>query len=306
MSNDWFKQKEEAAGVNRLYATWLVYRALGEIPVRIIVFLVTCCTYFHLNKQKSALNNYLKTLEKFTGQKRFSPSFFNRFKIFLNYANSLADKMIAFSGNPFEMDFVDPKALGEILENLEQKRGIFFITNHIGNAEVMRTLLMKKELPDGVKVNIFAQKNQCKIFNDFLTKIEVKTDIETFAVEDITPETSVKIESKLQNGEIVFMAGDRISAQNPESYYEQNLLEKKLKFPIGVLRFAGILTTNIYFITCGKTATKYVVECEKFLPAKAKRESIAKLQNDYVKFLQESILKYPFQYYQFYDFWDEV
>lgn len=302
--SEWFEEEEKSAGTKRLYLTWCIYKHFGIKPLKLIAFFIILFAYAGLKEQKTTLDTYFCALENFTQNKKFKPTFCNKFKIFLNYANSLVDKIQGFSGNYKNIEFENFEVQEEIKKQLENKKGIFFITNHIGNVEIMRILLMTDILEEKPKINIFLQKNHCKIFNTFLNEIAKEVDITTYPVEEIDIETSVEIEEKLNNGEIVFMAGDRISAQNKMSFYEETILDKKVKLPVGVLKFAQIMNTNIYFVTCAFDKKGYKIMSKKFEKENSKQDTIKKLQKEYSQFLQSSILKYPYQFYHFSKFFE--
>ena len=301
---EWFEQKEEAVGIKRLYLTWWIYKCFGILPLRVIAFFVILFGYIGMIEQKEALKTYFENLSEYTKNKKYKPSFLNKFKIFLNYANSLVDKIQGFAGDYKNIKFENTEIKQEISDLLKNKNGIFFITNHIGNVELMRVLLLSEVIEEKPRVNIFLQKNHCEIFNTFLEKIAVKTNVSIYPVEDIDIDTSVEVQEKLKNGEIVFMAGDRLSAKNVESFYEAEILNRKVKLPIGVLKFAQMLDSEIYFVTCAKNIVEYEILAKRFEKENSKTDTIQKLQKEYASFLQSSILKYPYQFYHFSKFFE--
>ena len=155
-------------------------------------------------------------------------------------------------------------------------------------------------------MKIFLQANACKIFNDVLKTLELHIpEIEAFPVEEISPHTSIEISDRLQNGEIVFMAGDRLSAQNENVAYEAKFLNHKVKFPLGTLKFALMLNVPVYFIVCVQDKNEYKIFTEKFVSKKLKRsEKLEDLKFQYVKFLEKYTLLYPEQFFNFYDMWE--
>ena len=282
---EWFKLKERGAGEKRLAITGFLYKHLGTFPVRIIAFFVAIFVFLSAKERRRASFKFYKIINK-------KPVFWSSLKQFINYANSLVDKIQSFSGklnsNLFEVD------------NPEAFKGSFFITTHVGNIEVLRSLF---DIMNVKKVNVFLQANACEMFNKFLKTIETEVNIETFAVEEITPDTSILITEKLQNGEIVFMAGDRISAQNTNTVYEADFLGKTIELPLGTLKFALLTNAPVYFIVCAKDGRKYNVHTRKFLPSEqaSKSEKLEQLKSEYVRFLEEYTKKYPYQVYHFYD-----
>lgn len=290
MSEKWFRLSEQGAGVKRLLLTKYIYQYFGEFPVRIIAFFAALFVFIGAKEQRRASCRNLRFLNK-----KFI--ILSSFLQFLNYANSLVDKFISCMGN-FNPEKFD-------LSEAEFPNGAFFITTHVGNVEILRTLFQSEKCKKPNRVNVFLQSNACEIFNNFLKTLELKLNIDVFPVEDINPETSIMISERLKNGEIVFMAGDRVSAQNENRTYTADFLQNKAIFPLGTLKFALMLDVPVYFIVCAKEGKKYKVYTEKFATQKTKRsEKLEDLQKQYVKFLETYSLKYPLQFYNFFDLFE--
>lgn len=284
MRKEWFNLKERGAGKKRLILTWYLYKLFGNISLRLIGFFTALFVFIFVKERRNAGIKFFKILNK-------KHPLFDTLKLFINYAFCLGDKIKSFAGDMSPHDF--------ILLPQENFKGTFYITTHIGNIEILRSLFTEG---DKVKVNIFMQKKSCEIFNSFLKTIEKPVNIDTFAVEEIGIETSILIKEKLQNGEIVFMAGDRLSAQNEDSCYETKILEHKTYLPIGTLKFAIMMECPIKFIICVKENKKYKIIIKDFMPSSEKKsETLEELKESYTKFLEEYSQKYPHQVYNFHD-----
>ena len=284
----WFQLSEEGAGKLRLQALKFMFDKLGEFPVRIIAFFVVLSGFLQAKDRRNASLKFFKIINK-------KHLLLSAFRQFLNYGNSLVDKFLSVMGR------LDPQKFELPEEDIF--KSAFFITTHVGNVEIMRSLFQLKNKFEPKRVNIFLQANACKIFNDFLKTLELHIPgIEAFPVEEISPHTSIEISDRLQNGEIVFMAGDRISAQNENIAYEAEFLNHKVKFPLGTLKFALMLNVPVYFIVCVKDRKKYKIFAEKFVSDKQKRtEKLEDLKLQYVNFLEKYTLMYSEQFFNFYD-----
>ena len=287
----WFQLSEEGAGKLRLQALKFMFDKFGEFPVRIIAFFVVLSVFLQAKDRRNASLKFFKIINK-------KHLLLSAFRQFLNYGNSLVDKFLSVMGK------LDPQKFELPEEDIF--KSAFFITTHVGNVEIMRSLFQLKNKFESKRVNIFLQANACKIFNDFLKTLELHIpEIEAFPVEEISPHTSIEISDRLQNGEIVFMAGDRISAQNENIAYEAEFLNHKVKFPLGTLKFALMLNVPVYFIVCVKDRKKYKIFVEKFVSDKQKRtEKLEDLKLQYVNFLEKYTLMYPEQFFNFYDMWE--
>ena len=287
MPKNWFQLSEQGAGKKRLILTKYIYQIFGEFPVRIIAFFVVLVVFLTAKERRLASEKFFKILNK-----KFI--LFHSFIQFLNYGNALVDKFISFLGklNPDRFELVNP----------EVYHGAFFVTTHVGNVEILRTLFQAQNMEHPKRVNVFLEAKACETFNHFLKSLELKLNIDVFPVEEISAETSILIADRLKNGEIVFMAGDRISSQNTNKVYEADFLGHKVSFPLGTLRFAYMMEAPIYFMVCAKEGKKYKVYTEKFETPKTKKSEILEdLEKSYVKFLEKYTLLYPHQFYNFYD-----
>lgn len=290
MPKNWFQLSEQGAGKKRLILTKYIYQIFGEFPVRIIAFFVVLAVFLTARERRTASEKFFKILNK-----KFI--LFHSFIQFLNYGNALVDKFISFLGklNPDRFELVNPDVY----------HGAFFVTTHVGNVEILRSLFQAQNMEHPKRVNVFLEAKACETFNHFLKSLELKLNIDAFPVEEISAETSILIADRLKNGEIVFMAGDRVSSSNTNKVYEADFLNHKVNFPLGTLRFAYMLQAPIYFIVCAKEGKKFKVYTEKFTTDKTKKsEVLLDLEKAYVKFLEKYTLLYPHQFYNFYDLFD--
>lgn len=287
MTQKWFQLKEQGVGEKRLLLSLFLYKIAGEKVLRLIAFFVSLSVFLTTKERRNASIKFFKHIGK--------PPIKSAFNQFINYGNALVDKILSFSGKLKVEDF--------LVDDNDIFSGTFFLTTHIGNAEILRTMLARENAP---RANIFMQSNACKVFNKFLKRMEIEANLEVFPVENIDIETSIETSERLKNGEIVFLAGDRISAQNSQKTYDAKFLGKITKFPIGALKFALMLDCKIAFVVCGKVKNKFLVHTQKFFPKSSdKKEKLEELKTEYIAFLEKYTLQYPEQYYNFYDIWDD-
>lgn len=297
----WFNIKEKSAGKKRLLLTWYIYGILGKKAVNIIAFFVALVTFIKNKDIRNYSKKYFQVLTEYTNNKDYKPNNINTFKHILSYAYSLTDKMVVFAGkfNAENIIFDKEEEKEKLFNQLLGKKGIFFICNHIGNIETLRSFIEHKKYGTKATISIFLQANQCKIFNDFTEKLSKKPEnIKVYPIEEIGVETAIELEEDLNNGGICFMAGDRIPANNEQKTKEVTLLNKTVEVPVGVFKIAQIINSEIYFISCLKDGNKYKV----FMKKPDDYKNIENIINEFTAFSQEMILKYPYQFYHFYDY----
>ena len=300
----WFEQKERSAGAFRLMILWWIYKIFGKTFLKVLVFFIALISFICASEVKIFQRKYFKVYSEFYCA-NLLPSLKNLFKHYLSYAYSLVDRIEVFSGN-FDYRkilFSDDGEKKQFVQDLKAKKGIFFICNHLGNVDVMRAFINSNLGHSNLKVNVFMQQNQTKIFNDFINRISAEVPIRTYPVEEIGIDTAIEIQEKLQNGEIVFMAGDRVSAQNSSASFVSEFLGRNVNFPVGTFKFAQMCGVPIYFISCVKIQNdNYKIILQKLdIRHLSKKEALLKLESEFVSFLEKYVKEYPLQFYHFYD-----
>lgn len=294
----WYNIKEQAAGRKRLMLLWYIYNLGGKLPVKFIVFFVTLFAFLGAPKIRKCSQKYLKIA---TGKGDIIKSF----KHFLNYSYSLVDKIEMFTDNfSFKKIFFADEAQKRLFyDDLLNKRGIYFLCSHLGNVNAMRTFFRSGEVIDDTRVNLFLEGSQCSIFKNFLNSISSDNPITAYPVENIDVTTSIEIKDKLDKGEVIFIAGDRVSAHNEKSNFTADFLGKKVLFPVGAFKFGLMLNCPIYFIVCtAEKKDRYCIYLKKFEYSGSRKEKLEHLKSDYIEFLETLTKKYPLQFYHFYDF----
>ena len=282
----WYEVKERSAGEKRLILTYYIFKIFGKIPVVAIAFFVALGTFFAGNDLRFYVKKYLSIV----GEKSNN---INVFKLFLSYALSAVDKIEVFS-QKFDKKKINTNSVCDLFWKLKsEKQGAVCIFSHIGNIDVARVLIGSEQ-----KISILLSLEQAKIFRDFLGKISDFKNINLVAVEDIGIETVIDLKNRIENGEFVFIAGDRTSktARN----IEVEVLRRKVDFPYGTFKLAELLDAPVFFVSCLKQFKGYEMSVVQFPTNGAK-----KMAATFADFVSELALKCPFQFYHFYDFFKE-
>ena len=300
----WFEIKERAAGKKRLILTWTLYKIFGAWILYVISFLVAFFTFIFSKQLRYYSKKYLSTVEAYT---KIKPSLLNQFKHVLAYANTLSDKIRIFSGNYNEsnIEFESEEDKNQLFKDIYKEKGTFFICSHIGNIEVLYSLFENTIKNPNCEINVFLSHKQSQIFNEFLNGIKIKVPAKLLSIEEIGFETGIELKENLDKGDIVFIAGDRLSeninktALKPEKSIEAELFNSKIHLPQGTFKLAKLMEVPTYFIAALREGNKYRVFIEKQEDLSEKE-----LSGRYVKFMEKMVLKKPFQFFHFYDFFE--
>ena len=294
----WFQIKEQSAGKKRLILSWYLYKLFGKNILYIIAFFVAFFTFIFAKNIRGFSKKYFTVIENKTGLK---PTLINTFKHIYSYAESLVDKILVYSGNfdSRNLIFDNENDKEMFFADIYKHKGVFCICSHIGNIEILQSLFIDKNIKSDFKTNIFLSNAQSQVFNDFLKTIKLDFPIKIFPIEDIGLNTGIELKENLNNGDIVFIAGDRLAEKNEKKIIEAELFNHKVSFPKGTFKLAKLMETPTYFISAIKEQNHYRIILEK---------QISLSENDliksYIKYLEKITLINPFQFFHFYDFFN--
>ena len=112
------------------------------------------------------------------------------------------------------------------------------------------------------------------------------------------------IDQALSDGEILSMPADRVFGS--QKSFSLDFFGAKAKFPQGPFLLAAMRDVPMLFVSVMKTAaTKYHISVCK-IECKEKgttRTKAADLANQYVALLEDTVMHYPAQWYNYFDFW---
>ena len=293
----WFQIKEHSAGRKRLALTWFLYKVFGEKMLYFVARIVSLFTLIFASDLRKYSKKYFETIQKQTGIK---PTIKNIYKHIKCYADSLCDKMLVLSGN-FDINkiiFENENDKEIVFKDINEKQGVFFICTHVGNVEVLQTLLLQND--DKFKINIFMSNKQSQIFNEFLQTIKIDYPVNLFPVENIGLNTGIELKENLNKGDIVFIAGDRLAQENDTRSVRCKIFGKHILLPIGTYKLAKLMEVPVYFISAIKTNGVYRIYTQKQTELTEKQ-----ITNSFCAFLEKCILTEPFQFFHFYDFFEE-
>ena len=214
----------------------------------------------------------------------------------LNFAWAMVDKMDACC---FRKSLPKMTAKGD---EAWMEGSCFLLSTHVGCIEVLPALSAKRPMSgtsaagaQAPLVHAFQQMGRDEIYTSYFVRYLDKSQMELHAVEEIGVETAVEMKEAIGRGDIVLMAGDRLSAGTGRTAALRHaFLGRDCAFPKGVFRFAKLMECPVYAITCVRVGwNAYKVE--------AKRMG-TDLLGDYVAFLESAARRHPDQWYQFYDF----
>ncbi len=228
------------------------------------------------------------------------------FRHFRAFGDMALDKFAVWMGDITVSDLVlsdEP----EIDRLVAEKRGIVVIASHLGNIEVSRALSRHKH---GVEINILTHTRNAFRFNRLITRINPDAAVRVVEVADLSPSHAIDLQSRLEKGEWIVITGDRVPLSGNFRTSRIPFFGDPAPFPHGPIILASLLKCPVYTMQCLKDGRKYRVTFEKLFESVTLSRGnrigdIDACLSVYVARLQHHCQAYPYQWFNFYDFWQE-
>ena len=150
----------------------------------------------------------------------------NSLKHFMRFGNAALDRIdawcerISFS----HVKFPNRQAFDK---QIHTGKGAVLLASHLGNIELCRALSVRN--PD-IKVNVLTRTSHAENFNKIIKQLSPDSDVNLIAVDELSVATSMLLQDKIEQGELVVIAADRTSNQAKDRVFFSDFLGKKAAF----------------------------------------------------------------------------
>ena len=288
-------------GMRFLLRTYLLF---GRTVLQVFLYPVVVYYWLINRTARQASQTYLDMLAVFAPELKLKGSLYLSYLHFISFANSLIDKLAAWSGTLSQTDVVYHGRDGFMAE-INKGRGVLLLGAHLGNLEVCRIIA---ELDNTPPINVLVHTKHALKFNQLLRQTNTKSDLNLIQVTEISAATAQLLSDKIEAGELVIMAADRTPVHNQQRVSKATFLGKEAMFPQGPVILASILKCPVYTLLCLKQQDKFAIYIAPFsdiihLPRKNRDQLMQQIIQRYANHLQAYCLKEPLQWFNFFDFW---
>lgn len=298
----WSKMQERGTYFG-MQVLLFVYRIFGRKILSVILYPVVVYLYFSGGASKQASSEYLQKVSKI---KQWSKPVDYRtgIKHFYCFAQSAFDKIDAWTGKITPDDIIYSQE-HPLLELERTKQGAIFIGSHLGNLEVCRALGHGRYQ---TRINVLVFTHHAVEFNRVMNKINPNANIDLIQVTEVSADLAILLKERIDNGEILVLAGDRTSVNTQGRVVTSDFLGFPAPFSQGSFILASIMDCPVYFLFCLKEGSKYRVIFEHVADSlkfsrKTRQQELQNIVTKYAQRLEFYCLQYPFQWFNFFDFW---
>ncbi|MDR1128599.1 MAG: hypothetical protein LBL20_04730 [Treponema sp.] len=310
----WSEYREETAGYWHVKLILILFRIFPVVLLRVIAYGVSFFYYLFSGRARTESRRYLERISaQKPGQKPFRP-----LAHITAFSLALIEKVEAWGGKAlFDRVQFQEDDIGELIGGLEQGKGALLLTSHLGNIEFIRALagFSRTGLSRNVPVTVLVDFSVTGYFNRMLQELNPESQVQAISVNEVGPETVILLQDRIACGELVAIAGDRTSANTRNKYFHLPFLGREAPFAYGPFLLTALLEAPAYFVFALRRkdlslASQYNMYIHRVpvsfdCPRKEREQRIEQLARLFAGWLEYYCMLYPYQWYNFYDFWAE-
>ena len=291
------------AGLGERGALWglafvaACYRLLGRRVCGWVMAPIVLYFFLSGTQQRRASRAYLgRVLNR-------QPTLAEGFGHVMDFAGRALDAFAAWSGaipvQAMEMD-------GFVAQAAADPRGALLVVSHHGNAELSHALMDPKLRQ---RLTVLVHTRHAENYNRLLAAHRGEAAARMLQVTEIGPETAILLRERIEAGEWIAMAGDRVPVLSQGRTCPVRFLGEDAEFSQGPWLLAGLLGCPVHLLFCRRVGEgRWSLTLEPFaerieLPRGRRQEVLAEWAGCYAVRLEQECRAAPLQWYNFFDFW---
>ena len=300
---------QEAGTLFGLRFLWLIHKVLGRKVVSLLLLpTVVYFVLFRSASRRASRDFLLNHYEQYPDYWNHKPNYLDTAKHFRQFAETVVDKLTAWFVE-IDADEFKIKHPEKVHALLEDSRGQLIIGSHMGNLEYCRGFMHRYK--DKV-INVLLHDRHSQNYTKVMTQLNPDSRLNIYQVDDFNIDTILSFKAKVDAGEWLFIAGDRIPLTGLERTAEVDFMGRKAALPIGPYMLAKALACPVklmfsYKDYSVKSAPIHfdVIEFSEQVSfdRKTRQQDIQKYAQRFATELEKQCAIAPFQWFNFYDFW---
>lgn len=243
-----------------------------------------------------AMFSYFKNRQNFP----FLKAVFAVYKSYFVFGQVLIDKVAISAGlrNKFTFDFDGIDILKQLLS---EKKGGILISAHIGNFEIAEKFFAEIDLNS--QIHIVTVDQEHSVIKEYLESLHTdKPNVQFIYVKEDMSHI-FEINNALTNNDLICFTGDRYFGNTKTM--EGKLLDAEALFPAGTFMLASRLKAPVAFVYVMKESNLHYHLYTRRAPDFKHRDAQAVL-NAYTESVENMLKKYPYQWFNYFDFWKKI
>ncbi len=304
MSQHWAAMQEAGALSGMKIMVW-IHARIGRPAFNVALVVVMAYFFIRQGGARRASIEFLRRVRLcYPDSLKARPILWLSYCHFFAFGQSLLDKYLAWAKTPPTIH-MDPDDSERLYAALETGQGCLLVGSHFGNLEYSRGIAHRHP---GLVINVLIYDQHAQKFAALIEESEPESRLHLIQVTDVDIELALDLKERVQRGEWVVIAGDRVPVGESNRICEATFLGKKARFPIGPYVLANLLRCPVHLLHCFKMNGQYQLGFEPFeeriqLPRKDRQGAYEKAAGKFAKALEQQVAGAPLQWFNFFDFW---
>ena len=296
----------ERGGINGLRLVAAACRLVGPRAAKLLLY--PAVAYFFLTgpAARRASRDYFARLRRFAGDGAGTPrpGWATSFRHMMTFAESGLHKLAAWMGRGDAIDVRFPER-SRLEALLASGKGAMLLSAHLGNLEMSRALFASERR---IAVNAVVYTDHAPAFQRVLMEASPQYAVNLIQVSEIGPDTCIDLKDRIDRGELLVIVGDRTPAAENGRVSTVDFLGAPTAFAHGPYMLAAVLECPVYLFFCVQEGESYCTYLEPFaerveLPRKGRDAALREYVRRYARRLEELCVRAPYQWFNFYDYW---
>ncbi len=285
-----------------VFGHWFFFRVTRLFGISAAYWVLYPVTLYFLFAAPAARNASIQFLERVLGPARLLPRLARSYRHLLSFARTMVDRAL-FVTRGKEVFHYEENGIDHIRSAAAAGRGAILLTAHLGNWEVAAGLLGEA----GKKLAIVAYRGDYENVTRYMDKaqgprprvIEVGADMLA----------SLEMLQALRDGTVLALQGDRPMDSH---VVRVSFLGREAAFPVGPFMLAAVSGAPLiatFSLQVAPATYRFFARPPlqlSFRRGLSREEQLRAWVEQYVLQLENLAREYPFQWFNFYDYWDAV
>ncbi|MBN6710435.1 glycosyl transferase family 2 [Haemophilus haemoglobinophilus] len=302
MSKHWAKQQERGTAFF-LTLTRLIVKYLPLPLIRVANFWVVLYFYLTSRQKRRYIAEYQQKLTALFPETQLPK--YAVFRQFLAFGEAITDRFAVWQKQIRYEHLIIDDADNLYADMDSNGRGQILVCSHFGNIEICRALVGNGHHKN-FKLNVLVHNRHAEAFNKAL--VEAGADeLPLIQVEDLNAQKMLELAEKIEQGEWIAIAADRIPVRGDKTE-QVHFLGTPAEFPQGAWLLASLLKAPLNTVFCIKEQGRYRLQLRRFSGGiqgrgKVREQNIRSAMQQYADLLAKECAKSPLLWFNFYDFW---
>ncbi|QWD91637.1 acyltransferase [Polynucleobacter sp. MWH-Braz-FAM2G] len=282
---------------------FLVYRVFGRLPVLLILYPVIFWFLIFSKVARRSSYDYLDRLYQYSGGATPKPTWLNVYRHIYAFGECILDKLIIWSGSIDDLEY-SLDQIEAFNELTKEGKGAIIVVSHLGNLDFCRAIA---KFHPNIDLTVLVHTTHAVKFNKLLKAINPDSALNIIQVSKFSMQDAMLLSEKIEKGGLIAIAGDRVPLMWGNTI-PLSFLGSKADFPLGAYLLGKTLGCQLLSLMAIKVNGRYEVSSKQIADFSdpEKRDSMDLAAQKFVETLNDGCLKSPFQWFNFYPFWQKI